>query len=125
MSGSDPLSEVEELFDALSSSTDDPSPPTDVVDAGDRFEVRIDLPGYADLDLRLDDDQTLRLDAERDTAVEGEALTRERRREMVTRTVRLPAPVDPDATEASYDDGVLAVVLPKRRDDEGTSIPVE
>lgn len=41
------------------------------------------------------------------------------------RNIPLPGPVDSDATRATYEDGVLKVVLPKAEDDESAVIPVE
>jgi HSP20 family protein len=126
----DPFADLESLFDQLTN----PSGPTgapaaDVVDRGDAFEVRVDLPGFAieDIEVQVTDDSRLHVDAERSTDdVDGEFVTRERRQASVSRTLALPADVDPGATEASYDDGVLTVRLPRLADvDDGTTIPVE
>jgi HSP20 family protein len=126
----DPFADVESLFDQLTTpSGPTETPAADVVDRGDAFEVRVDLPGFDTdaIEVQVTDDSRLQVDAERSTTdVDGEFVTRERRQETVSRTLTLPADVDPGATEASYDDGVLAVHLPRLSDvDDGTTIPVE
>jgi len=124
----DPFGDIEALFDQLTTPAGPTgAPAVDVLDMGDAFEVRADLPGFAVADIEVQvEDNRLHVDAERETESGGDFLTRERRRESVSRAVALPADVDPDATEASYDDGVLTVRLPKLTDaNEGTSIPVE
>ncbi len=127
----DPFDEMERLFDQLTEfgGAVGGDVPVDVRDEGDAFVVLADLPGYAvdDIDVQLAEDRRLTLAASRETDHTGEAnyVRRERPRGGTTRTVTLPEAVDEDATEASYDDGVLRVRLGKRTaGDEGTDIPV-
>lgn len=105
----------------------------DVVDEGDAFVVVADLPGFErdDVDLQLRDDR-LRLEASREhdeeTATEtadGRYVRRERARQSVARTVRLPEPVAADGVSATLTNGVLRVTLPKAERDEGHRIEVE
>ena len=128
---SDPFDDLEEIIDVMTGG----ARPTgnlqvDLADTGDAFVVVADLPGYEpdDLDVKLTDKTTLSLAAERDTETVDEVdryVMRERTRESVSRTVALPGPVDETETEASFNDGVLTVRLPKRSEpDEGTDIPV-
>jgi HSP20 family protein len=104
--------------------------PVDVADTGEAFVVVADLPGYdrAALDVQLTDERTLSLRAERETEHIEDAehyVTTERSRRSVSRTVPLPEAVDEEATEATFENGVLRVTLPKRSDpEEGTDIPV-
>src|SRR3712207_8392096 len=46
---------------------------------------------------------------------EGNYLLRERRSGAMQRTISLPAPIEADAVEADYQDGVLTLRLPKSR----------
>jgi len=54
------------------------------------------------------------VDAGRDDGPGVRYHRRERRGRSVSRTIRLPEPVERDEATASYDDGVLTVTLPKR-----------
>lgn len=123
-----PFEDLETLFDRLSNQFEEtvtgegglPVPGTvgvDVADTGEEFVVTADLPGYDtdDVDLRLVDDALL-LEARRDgeeTYEEGTYIRRERTQRTVDRRVRLPEPVDEENVEATYNNGVLTVTLPK------------
>jgi HSP20 family protein len=132
MTDRDPFSEIERAFDVLGGQfgVDAGRVPTDIVDEGDAFVVRMTLAGYDsdDIDVQLVDDRKLTVDAERTESSEagdGQFVQRERRQQSASRTVTLPEKVDDDA-EASYEDGVLTIRLPKQTvdEDEGTDIPV-
>jgi HSP20 family protein len=105
----------------------------DVEDRGEEYVVTADLPGYDREDLVVElSEGRLHLGAERETSAEsdrtdadGRYLRRERRRSSVSRSVRIPEPVDVDAVEASYSAGVLTVSLPKPDRDDATTIDIE
>jgi HSP20 family protein len=89
--------------------------PMDVIRRDNNVELRIDLPGA--------DPESIEVTAERGVLTvsakrtqeygEGERLvSRERVTGTFTRKVRLAETIDTDAIEASYDRGVLSVVLP-------------
>lgn len=89
----------------------------DLMDRDDAFVVTVDMPGFEreDIDLRVSD-QTLWIEGERsESSEEGSEsyLHRERRRESVRRSVRLPAPVTPDEVEAKLRNGILTITVPK------------
>lgn len=130
-----PFDEIEDLFDRITSELEGEtwgrtsSVPVDVADTGDEFVLTVDLPGFKkdEIDVTIAD-TTVRIDAERETgtAVETDTyLRRERKRGTVTRSVRLPEPVDDEGVEASYASGVLTVTLPKLGGDGGTRIEIE
>ena len=104
----------------------------DLADCGDEFVLTADVPGFErdDIDLRLADDR-LHITAEREHEEREEEdefyIRSERSHRTARRSVRLPEPVDEDAVEATYKNGVLTVTLPKREPNEveGTSIDVE
>jgi HSP20 family protein len=130
MSRDDTFDQIERVFDQLGGvSTRAGGPAVDLVERDDEIEVTVDLPGYdtADIDVQLHDDDRLEITATRATEserAEGTVHRRERRQESVSRTVALPAPVDPEETEASHTNGVLTIRLAKRSAGEGTSIDV-
>jgi len=108
--------------------------PVDVLDRDEEYVVVADLPGFDadDVDVTLSDGR-LDITAEREESVveTGEEETaryvrRERAGRSVSRSVRLPDPVDADGVTASHSAGVLTVTLPKERaDDSGHSIEVQ
>lgn len=132
MSDRDPLSEIERAFDVLGDQfgVAAGTVPVDVVDEGDRFVVRADLPGYDtdDIDVQLAEGRTLTISAEHSEDSEitdGRYVQRERRQQSLSRSVTLPEAVTESETSAAYDDGILTVTLPKASGDEdGTNIPV-
>ena len=133
MSDRDPLAEIERAFDMLGDQFDISagSVPTDIVDEGDSFVVRADLPGYdsEDIDVQLVERRKLTISADHSEESElhdGSYVQRERRQQSASRTVHLPEAVEESDTAANYEDGVLSVTLPKvtAEDEDGTDIPV-
>jgi HSP20 family protein len=140
MTSRNPFDEIERMFEQMDKGlkTFDASltqgVPVDLIDEGESYVVTADLPGYEkeDIDVRLSG-STLMIRAERSTDIEteeadsdGEYVRRERSRESVNRSVQLPERVAQDETDASYQNGVLTVTLPKETSlDSGESIPIE
>jgi len=130
-----PFDEMERAFERMGKQLESIGPEVvsetirvDVVDDGDAYVVTADLPGFdrADIEVTLAN-RRLELSAERETESEEEGpdyVRRERRRGSLRRTVPLPGRVDADGTEATYENGVLTVTLPKHEADAGTDIPV-
>lgn len=93
---------------------------TDVIETADEVRVVMEVPGMdaSELDLTIEDN-VLRVTGEKRAAEteEGAAwrLT-ERRYGRFERSFVLPRDVRSDTVEASYDNGVLTVVLPKREE---------
>lgn len=144
--GDSPFDDIDEMLDRLqreieraTRGIESPSgsggPAVDVADRDDEYVVTADLPGFDrdDIDVSLVD-RSLRIDAEHSSETETErdeaeeAVTyvrRERRQRSVSRTVRLPGPVDAESVSAAYSNGVLSVTLPKTSMDDGHRIEVE
>lgn len=102
--------------------------PVDLLDRGDEYVLRADLPGFEtdDIDVRLSG-STVHIDATRDDPVEvatGSVVRHERRSRSVNRAVQLPGPVDGDGVSAEHANGVLTVTLPQRSGEDGRSIDV-
>ena len=100
----------------------------DVIDDGDGILVAADLPGFDKADVSVKADaHRLRVEAEHQAKTEVEEddfYRKERRRESLSRTVPLPVEVDPSGADASYDDGVLSVRLPKAGVEDGEEIDI-
>ena len=104
----------------------------DLVDHGEAFELTADVPGFEkdDVEVRLTD-TTIHVTAEREEEETEEDedlyLKSERARKSLSRSIRLPEPVDESEVEATYRNGVLTVTLPKREpaDPEGQTIDIK
>ncbi len=103
----------------------------DLADRDSAFVVTADVPGFDkdDIEVRLADN-TLHIQADReesDETEEGTYLRRERRRRSMSRSVRLPEPVEDEGVSATYQNGVLTITLPKVEPttDEGRSIDID
>ena len=92
-------------------------PAMDLVESGDDFVLRADLPGMSEEDVSIElEDSTLTISGERKTEheKEGEGFYRvERATGAFSRSLTLPKGVDADAVTARFDRGVLEVRIPK------------
>ncbi len=93
------------------------TPAMDLVDEGERFVLRADLPGVREDDLSIEfEENVLRISGERKSEQQdrSEGYYRvERARGSFSRALVLPEGVDPDAIEAHFDNGVLELSIPK------------
>ena len=92
-------------------------PSMDLVETEDHFVLRADLPGMSEDDINIEfEDGTLTVSGERkaehETKNEGYYRV-ERATGVFSRSLTLPEGVDADAVEASFDKGVLEVLIPK------------
>jgi len=101
----------------------------DVADQGDQLVVTIDLPGFEpdDIDLRVDRERlTVSAEYETEDAEETAQFHRqERRRESVRRQLPLPEAVAAENAEATYNNGVLTVRLPKHDPEASTGYQID
>ena len=92
-------------------------PAMDLLESGDHFVLRADLPGMSEEDVSIElEDSTLTISGERkaDHGREGEGFYRvERATGAFSRSLTLPKGVDADAVTARFDRGVLEVRIPK------------
>jgi len=100
----------------------------DIIDDGDDVVVVADLPGFDRDDVSVEaDSHRLRLSAEveeENEEAEEDYYRRERKRRSLSRTVTLPVEVDAGGADASYEDGVLSVRLPKEGIEGGEEIEI-
>jgi HSP20 family protein len=92
-------------------------PAMDLLETGDHFVLRADLPGMSEEDVNIElEDSTLTVSGERKTEHESseEGYYRvERASGSFHRSLTLPKGVDPESVTASFDRGVLEVRIPK------------
>jgi Molecular chaperone (small heat shock protein) len=115
--------EVDSIFDQFfgRGGDDDTStvwaPRTDLSETDDAFRIRLDVPGMTKDDIAINlQNNTLTVSGERSSErqKDGEEYVRvERAFGNFHRTFTLPDAVDPDRVEATYDEGVLTINVPK------------
>ena len=92
-------------------------PAMDVVENDKEVSLRLDLPGLKPEDVNVSiDDHVLTISGQIGDTIEREGDRyhyRERRTGSFQRSLRLPSTVDTENVEASFENGVLTVTLPK------------
>ena len=102
----------------------------DMVDRDEEYVVTANLPGFEkdDIDVRVSN-STLHIDArsEHETEQQDENyVRRERRHQSASRSLRLPDKPDVSSVNATFENGVLTVTIPKSTPtDEGSRIDIE
>jgi HSP20 family protein len=122
--------EFDRLFDAAPGNGDahELSPAVDIDEEETRFVIHADLPGMdqKDIEVRVHEG-TLLLAGKRESKHEekkGSAYYRERCYGSFARRFKLGSSVDDSKIEATYENGVLTVVLPKKEEVKPRQIPV-
>jgi HSP20 family protein len=92
-------------------------PAVDLVDEGDHYALSADIPGVSEQDVTIEvEDNVLRISGERksERKESQEGYYRyERASGAFSRSLRLPEGTDPQAIEATIEQGVLRVKVPK------------
>lgn len=126
--------EVDRLFGDFSSSFFDGertrtlwSPPVDLIEMGDRYEVRVDLPGLTRDDVQLTfENGVLKISGTREIVPDEDIapVRTERWEGRFTRMLRFDQNVDLDGIEAHFENGVLMVRVPKREKSKARQIEI-
>ena len=103
--------------------------PLDVNEIDEAYHVVANLPGVSDDNININiQDGVLTISAEIEAEEVDEntrVLLRERSYGKFSRSVTLPQPISIDDVDATYEDGVLHLVLPKVPEVQPKSIPVK
>ena len=104
------------------------SPAVDIVERGDEVILKVDLPevNQNEIDIRTEEN-TLIVQGERKFTKESSEenyIQIERPYGTFRRTFSIPRAIDQEGIRASYKDGVLRVVLPKKREAQPKQIVV-
>ncbi len=101
----------------------------DMVETDDALVVKSNLPGLKpeDVDITIRENTlTIKGEFEVDEETEGEDVhIRERRYGAFQRSVALPKYVQPEDAEASFEDGVLKITLPRAEEEKPKRIEVK
>lgn len=93
---------------------------TDLSDTGDAFKLESELPGFSKDDIKIDiENDVLTISAERkseDEEKKNSFVKRERFYGSYSRSFDVSG-IDVDTIEASYADGVLTLILPKKKEE--------
>jgi len=105
------------------------APALDVYEEGDSYVVEARLPGMKPEDVDVSVEQgVLTISGESKAEQERQErtyLVREQRMSRFSRSIRLPMAVDSDACEATYEDGVLRLTLPKSEQARARRVPIK
>ena len=130
-------SEMDRLWDdyfgpgrrALRPMEEDWMPAVDVSETGDKITIKAEVPGMEAKDIEIamvGDTLTIKGEKKLEREEKEENYhTVERSYGSFTRAMKLPATVDADKVEASYKNGVLTVVLPKKEEVKAKAIEIK
>ncbi len=126
--------EVDSIFDQFFGDSDNDTstvwaPRTDLLETDDAFRIRLDVPGMNKEDISINlQNNTLTVSGERSSErkEEGEEYVRvERAFGNFHRTFTLPDAVDQENVEASYEEGVLTINVPKTEESTRRQIEIQ
>jgi len=104
-------------------------PSIDVVDEGEKFVVKADLPGYSsdDLEIKLTEDSvTIRGKLKEEKGYQDSCYqVRERSLGSFSRTIPFSLQLKPEEARASFKNGVLILDLPKADVPKGHTLDIE
>jgi len=105
------------------------SPPVDILERGNEVVFKMDLPGVSqnEIEVRVEEN-TLIVQGERrfiKEVLDESYIQIERPYGTFRRTFNLPRAIDQENVKASYKDGVLQVILPKRQEAQLKQVLVE
>jgi HSP20 family protein len=105
------------------------SPPVDILERGDELVLKVDLPevSQSEIDIRVEGN-TLTIQGERrliKDASEENYIQIERPYGTFRRTFNIPRMIEQEEIKASYKDGVLRIVLPRKQETPPKQIVVE
>jgi HSP20 family protein len=105
------------------------SPPVDIFEKGDEVVLKVDLPevNQSEIDIRVEGNM-LTIQGERrfiKSSSEENYIQIERPYGTFRRTFNLPRMIDQEGIKASYNDGVLRIVLPRKQEIQPQQIIVE
>ncbi len=102
-------------------------PPMNAFQQGDNLVLIVELPGVAKNDLNIEaKENTLRISGRKSVEYPENASVhrRERLEGAFDRTFAVPMQMDPDRIKAEYNDGLLALLIPRAEQDKPRTIQI-
>lgn len=97
-------------------------PLANVIDKDDSFILELSVPGYDKKDISISlENNVLTVSSEKEEKEENENLNftmREFAHNSFSRSFTLPKSVNPDKIKASYENGILSLILPKKEEEK-------
>lgn len=127
------LSLFDDFFDSMLGAWDNYSanlPAVDVEENGDSYVIKAELPGYKEDDVKITVDKHVlhisgEIDEKEKDGKDRKYLVRERRHESFERSFSLPEGLDESKIEASFNNGLLTITLPKSPEEQPKRIEVK
>lgn len=126
--------EIDRMFDGFRGGTVDENassllmPVVDIAERENDYQIKVELPGVEKNDVRItvqNDVLTIRGEKEKGTEQKNENYRRvERSYGSFQRSFAMPTSVQSDKIEASYDNGILTITLPKLEEAKPKEIEV-
>ena len=96
------------------------SPSTDLKDKGDKYEIKMDIPGMDIKSIKIDIQEnylnvTAKNEEKRESKKDGKVIHQERHVGMIQRGMTLPKDADVEKYKNTYKDGVLTITIPKKK----------
>lgn len=105
------------------------TPAIDVSETADKVTVKAEVPGIEPKDIEISmvgDTLTIKGEKKAEREEKGESYHLvERSYGSFSRSIRMPAPVDPDKIEATYKNGILTITCPKKEEVKPKAIEVK
>ena len=105
------------------------APSIELVDKGDKFIARAELPGMKTQDIQVtigEEGLTITGERKQDKDLkEKDYIYEEHSYGSFRRVIPLPGEVDTDKVEASYSDGILEVLMPKSHETRGKKVEIK
>lgn len=130
--------EIDRVFDSFFPSTEGDrdetsqavwAPRTDLVESNDSYRIQLDLPGVRRDDVKINyEDNQLTISGERrdeHTEESEERVRVERTFGHFYRAFSLPRSIDPEGIEATHDNGVLTITVPKTEESRSRQIEIQ
>jgi HSP20 family protein len=103
-------------------------PPINIFQQGDDFVAIVELPGIDKSNLEIQAKENMIRISGRKTVQVDEGTSIHRRERVwgtFDRTISVPVQIDPDAIRAEYQDGVLALFIPRAESDKPRTIAIQ